>query len=342
MLAGLLKPKGIILTALLICNVLLIGCIGTLERDVLNGTPDAGTVADKTAIYLPPLEYEYSGLVIISDVERGFVVHIGSSYDASKHTPLVFVLHGGGSTAENMAVFTGFNTIADRENFIVVYPEGIENHWNDGREPKVYRTHLENTDDVLFISSLIDALSVDLNIDKNMVYVTGISSGGMMTHRLACELSDRIAAIAPVASSMPSNMVDVWEPSNPVSVLVINGTDDPIVPWEDNETLDETGLGNVIPVPGVIEFWSEKNGCLKKPEITRISERNPTDGTTVWMEVYSGCSGGVEVILMGIDGGGHTWPGACQYAEESVIGRTSLEFDASEIIWQFFKKHPKN
>lgn len=343
MLTGLSKPGRITLAALLMCTVLVSGCIGIIEPDITTGTLDSGTTTDNTTIYLPPLEYEYSGLVVINDVERSFVIHIGSSYDATKPTPLVFVLHGGGSTGENMAAFTGFNTIADRENFIVVYPEGIENHWNDGREPKVYRTHLENTDDVGFISSLIDALSVGLNIDKNMIYVTGISNGGMMAHRLACELSDRIAAIAPVASSMPSNMVDEWEPSNPVSILIINGTDDPVVPWEGNEaTLDETNLGNMVPIESVMEFWTGKNGCLAEPEITWIPERNLTDGTTVWMETYSGCSDGVEVVLLGIDGGGHTWPGACQYADESIIGKTSLEFDASETIWEFFKEHPMN
>jgi polyhydroxybutyrate depolymerase len=343
MITGIYKPSMILLSVLLAITGLLPGCIDIIEPDNLTETLDNVTTADNTTVYLPPLEYDYSASIAYNDTERNFIIHIGSSYTPGKSTPLVFVLHGGGSTAESMAAFTGFNAIADRENFIVVYPKGIENYWNDGREPKVYRTHVENTDDVGFISSLIDAISVDLNIDADRIFATGMSNGGMMSYRLACELSDRIAAIAAVASSMPSNMVDVCDPSRPVSVLIINGTDDPIVPWEGGPlALSEISLGNVISINDVAEFWKEKTGCLMRPEVTWLSERNLNDGTSVWMETYSGCADGTEVVLMGIDGGGHTWPGAYQYASEEIIGKTSLEFDASEIIWQFFEEHPMN
>jgi polyhydroxybutyrate depolymerase len=341
MLINTIKPVTSLLL-LLIFVVTLPGCID-IET---NGTPEPiGTsqVTDNVTTYLPPLEYDYSASIIHDDIERTFIVHIGRSYDASEPTALVFVLHGGGSSAEVMPVFTGFNAIADRESFIVVYPNGFENHWNDGREPKIYRTHIENIDDTAFISSLIDALAVELNIDMTKIFVTGISNGGMMSHRLACELSDRIAAIAPVASSIPVNMADIWDPSRAVSTLIINGTEDPLVPWEGGDIqLGEMSLGNILSVSDTVEFWTTKNNCDVQPEVTRLSERNLNDGTYVWIETYSGCNNETEVALFGINGGGHTWPGGYQYADEHLIGKTSQEFDASEIIWQFFKAHAMN
>jgi len=339
---GILRLSVLLATLLLICVFSLPGCI-SIEADKSSEPLDTNRTTDNDTVYLPPLQYDYSASIVHDNIERTFIIHIGWSYDGAEPTPLVFVLHGGGSSADVMPAFTGFNAIADRDNFIVVYPYGIENHWNDGREPKIYRTHIENTDDTGFISSLIDALAVDLNIDMKRVFVTGISNGGMMSHRLACELSDRIAAIAPVASSIPVNMADIWNPSRAVSTLIINGTDDPLVPWKGGDIqLREMSLGNVLSVASTVEFWNTKNGCLVKPEITRLSERNASDGTSVWVETYSGCTNGTEVILFGIDGGGHTWPDSFQYADEHLIGKTSQEFDASEIIWQFFKDHPMN
>jgi polyhydroxybutyrate depolymerase len=342
MINGILKPAILLAVLLIICSVLLPGCID-LEAEVSVEPLDTIQSTDNATIYLPPLEYDYTASIEHDGIERNFIIHISQSYQFTTPAPLVFVLHGGGSSAEVMPAFTGFSAIADREGFIVVYPDGIEKHWNDGRDSKVYKTYIENTDDTGFISSLIDALSIELNIDIKRIFVTGISNGGMMSHRLACELSDRLAAIAPVAASMPVNMAEVWSPSRAVSVLIINGTDDPLVPWEGGDIRPgEMSLGNVLSVDDTVEFWTKNNGCQVQPDITRLSERNHEDGTAVWVETYSGFSAGTEVVLYGIDGGGHTWPGGYQYADESLIGKTSREFDASEIIWQFFEEHPMN
>jgi polyhydroxybutyrate depolymerase len=272
-------------------------------------------------------------------MERTYSVHVSSSYDPSIPTPLVIVLHGGGGTGKGMVKLTGFNDIADKENFIVVYPNGFEKHWNDGRGVQ-WQSHVENTDDVSFISALIDHLSAELNINASMVYVAGISNGGMMSHRLGCELSQKIAAISPVASNIPANQASIWSPSRPVPVLIINGTDDPLEHWKGGEIrLGRNTYGVVLSVADTVKFWVEKNQCSASPVITQLPDTDPTDGTTVRTEVYGGCQDGAEVVLYAIEGGGHTWPGGLQYLPQSVIGRTSREFNASEIIWQFFKAH---
>lgn len=282
---------------------------------------------------------DYSASIISGGMERTYLVHISSSYDPSLQTPLVIVLHGGGGTGKGMVKLTGFDAVADKENFIVVYPDGFEKHWNDGRGVQ-WQSHVENTDDVSFISDLIDRLSNELNIDAKRVYVTGISNGGMMSHRLGCELSQKIAAIAPVASNIPLNQASVWSPSRPMPVLIINGTEDPLERWEGGEIrLGKNTYGVVLSVADTVGFWVDKNGCSSSPVITQLSDTDPSDGTTVRTEVYGGCEGSAEVVLYAIEGGGHTWPGGLQYLPESIIGKTSREFNASEIIWQFFKEH---
>jgi len=294
-----------------------------------------------TISYSGSADHDYSASIIWAGLKRSYTIHIGNSYDQSRPTPLVVVLHGGGGTGKGMVKLTGFNAIADRENFIVVYPNGVENHWNDGRGIQRYRTQVENIDDVGFISALVDRLSDELNIDAKRIYVTGISNGGMMSHRLGCELSQKIAAICPVASNIPVNMASAWEPSRPVSVLIINGTDDPLVPWGGGDIrFGRAKLGEVLSVADTVKFWVGKNRCALSPAITQVQDKDPADGTKVRKESYGGCRHGAEVVLYAIEGGGHTWPGGLQYLPESIIGRTSREFNASEVIWQFFKEHP--
>ena len=285
-------------------------------------------------------KYDYSSSILSGGLKRTYSVHIGSSYDKEKPTPLLIVLHGGGGTGQGMIKLTDFNDIADTENFIVVYPDGFEKHWNDGRGVQ-WEAQTENVDDVGFISALIDHLSNELNIDAKRIYVTGISNGGMMSHRLGCELSQKVAAIAPVASNIPVNMASVWAPSRPVPALIINGTDDPLERWEGGEIrLGRNTYGMVLSVADTVKFWVDKDQCSASPIITQLPDKDPSDGTTVRKEVYGGCQDSVEVILYAIEGGGHTWPGGMQYLPEWIIGKTSRDFNASEVIWQFFKEHP--
>jgi polyhydroxybutyrate depolymerase len=287
-----------------------------------------------------PAKYDYSSSIFSGGLQRTYNVHVGSSYDKTRPTPLLIVLHGGGGTGQGMVKLTGFNAVADRESLIIVYPDGFEKHWNDGRGVQ-WQAQIENVDDVGFISALIDHLSDELNIDAKRVYVTGISNGGMMSHRLGCELSQKITAIAPVASNIPVNMASIWAPSRPVSVLIINGTEDPLVPWAGGEIrLGRNTFGIVLSVSDTVKFWVGKDQCSPSPTITQLSDKDPSDGTTVRKEVYGGCENGAEVVLYAVEGGGHTWPGGLQYLPESIIGRTSRDFDASEVIWQFFKEHP--
>ncbi len=281
-------------------------------------------------------------------LKRTFNIHFPSSYDKSVQLPMVIALHGRGANGASMIILThkGFNKLAEKDGFIIVYPDGIELNWNDGRmdEEANDRAHRENIDDVGFISALIDSMINDYNIDPKRVYVTGISNGAIMSYRLACELSHKITAIAPVDGNIPILIFKECSPSSPVSVLAINNTDDPLVPFDGGEIYGQfhrIKLGKVLSVNESIGFWVTRNRCSVTPAVTEEPDIDPKDGTTVTRKQYVNDFDGTEVILYAVEGGGHTWPGGVQYLPAWIIGKTCRDFDASEVIWSFFKKHSR-
>lgn len=288
----------------------------------------------------------HTGSIIWDGLERTYRIHIPQSFDETKPVPLIIALHGGGGTGEGMEKLTlgGFNTLSHKEGFIVVYPDGIEKHWNDGRELRFYRTMRENIDDVGFISALIEHLAQSLNIDRSRVYATGISNGGLMSQRLACELSDKIAAIAIVAVQMSDKISLMGAPTRPIAVLMMCGTEDPLVPWEGGDigfdfSRPPRKYGKVLSVAETVKYWVAHNQCSPMPVVTQELDKDPQDGTQVRREVYDQGREETEVILYAIEGGGHTWPRGWQYLPEGIIGKTSRDIDANEVIWNFFNKH---
>jgi polyhydroxybutyrate depolymerase len=283
-----------------------------------------------------------------NDLKRTFHIHVPSGYDKSVQAPLVIALHGKGGNGKSMILITrkGFNKLSDKDRFIVVYPDGIELNWNDGRidEESKDRAHTENIDDVGFISALIDSMISNYNIDPKRVYITGISNGAIMSYRLACELSHKITAIAPVDGSIPYMLLNECSPSDPVSVLAINNINDPLVPFEGGEIyghFHKVKLGKVLSANESIEFWANRDSCSAAPVVTDEPDRDPKDGTRVTRKEYNNGIGGTEVILYSIEGGGHTWPGGVQYLPKWLIGKTSRDINANEVIWSFFKKHSR-
>ncbi|OGW60075.1 MAG: hypothetical protein A2V83_11230 [Nitrospirae bacterium RBG_16_64_22] len=285
--------------------------------------------------------------ITVGGAQRTYLLHALPPQDRTGLAPLVIVLHGGGGTAERMVRLTngGLSRLAEREGFIVAYPNGIDKHWNDGRgaDETGWRAQGENVDDVGFVSALIEELVKTQNADPRRVYVTGVSNGGQMAHRLACEISGKIAAIAPVIAQMPAYFSPRCKPARPVSVLMMPGTKDPLVPWEGGTIrLGRRTFGRVLSAAETVAFWTRRNACPAPPETSWEPDRDPSDGTRVRKEAYRGCGNGAEVVLYAIEGGGHTWPGGRQYLPESIVGKVSRDIDAAGVMWEFFKKHRRD
>jgi polyhydroxybutyrate depolymerase len=232
----------------------------------------------------------------------------------------------------------GLEERGDRDGWIVVYPDGLGKQWSDGRHD-VNRP--KDADDIGFLSAMIDALVAKENVDKKRVFATGISNGGFMSHRLGRELSSKIAAIAPVAANLQEEADLASVPSRAVSVLAINGTEDPIVPWEGGFVhIGKQKRGKCRSVKDTIAWWAKVNGCAAEATISQEPDRDPEDGTCVRKEVHGGGKDGAEVILYAVEGGGHTWPSGSPYLPQMIVGRVSKDVDANDLVWEFFKRHP--
>ena len=277
-------------------------------------------------------------------VRRTYLYYIPAALNTSHApAPLVLVLHGGGGNAKSMVGLTRgrFNDLADRDGWIVVYPDGMEKHWNDGRNPPSDGWRRDDYDDVGFLSALLDKLIKEKGADPQRIYVTGMSNGALMANCLACESSDRIAAAAPVAGSLSVRLSGYCAPKVPVPILMINGDQDPLVPYQGGDIkFLWAKRGKVLPVQQAAEEWAMKNGCdLGRVKVTELPDRDPNDGTTVTRTFYGAENPEGEVLLYTVHGGGHTWPMGHPYLTERLVGKVSHEIDACDLIWEFFKRH---
>jgi polyhydroxybutyrate depolymerase len=270
--------------------------------------------------------------LMVDGVERRYLMHVPPDWAKQTQGAVILMLHGAGGTPEHAGA-SDLNRYADRKGFLVVYPEGLDHAWNDGR-PISGRT----ADDVAFLSALIDELVQKYSANPRRVYVTGISNGGFMSFTLACRISDKIAGIAPVAASMGVGQMEGCHPRHSISVMMINGTADPIVRFDGGQTLHGKGSESES-VRKVVEFWrSQVCGSKQVPvKHESLPDVDRSDGSTVEVERVQ-CPDG-EVVTYAVKGGGHTWPGTPQYMPRAVVGNVNRDFSASAAIVDFFSSH---
>jgi polyhydroxybutyrate depolymerase len=267
------------------------------------------------------------------ELTRTYRIHIPPSYAPSDPPPLILAFHGGGGRGRGTERLTGLSELSDREGFVVVYPDGVGRTWNDGRGLERFPAMQQMIDDVGFVSALIDELADRLSIDVGRVYATGISNGGHFSHRLGVEIADKLAAIAPVAASMPLAVAE-GNPSHPLGVIQFFGTEDRHNYWQGGGRAG----GESLSVPEVMSWWARHNGATDEPDVEHLPNLTD-DGTRIRRETWPPGRGGVQTVLYAIEGGGHTWPGGWQYMDEAEIGRTTRDINGSEVMWEFFSQH---
>jgi polyhydroxybutyrate depolymerase len=254
---------------------------------------------------------------------RSVKVHVPASYDPTQRTPVVINLHGYASDGGDQARVSKMIALSDAKGFIAVHAEGHHSPrgWNAG--VCCGSAASSGTNDTMWISAVIDELEATVCVDGDRVFATGLSNGAFMAYRLACELSDRIAAVAPVAGVVG---ITTCNPTRPVAVFHVHGTSDNVIPYTGG------GFNGNEPVATTINRWTTANGCSGAPATTF----DHGDATCV---TRSGCTGGADVTLCTIDGGGHQWPGG-----ESIglfNGKKSDDLDSSAAMWTFFVGHPR-
>lgn len=271
--------------------------------------------------------------------ERAYHLFVPDS--AQPDAPLVLALHGGGGRGEHLDRQTrhGLTREAEKLGWVVVFPDGVEKGWNDGRTLSSRRDRLRaGVDDVDFLLSLVDHLAEEGTVDPDRVFATGISNGGFMSIRLALDAPGRVRAIAPVTAQLAEVHRDRTPASLP-SLLVVNGTDDPLVPYEGGPiTVFGKERGDILSTRATLDWWGSHLGCTDAVTERRIPDR-VQDGTTSTMLRRTDCPDGAEVSLLRVTGGGHTWPGGSQYLPPRVVGVASEDVDGSRLIFRFFDRH---
>ena len=260
-------------------------------------------------------------------LQRDYILYIPASFSQNTPAPLLFNFHGYGSTAFEQMNYGDFRPIADTAGFLVVHPMGTEDilgntHWNVGWGGST-------VDDIGFIEALLDTLSLNYNINADMVYSTGMSNGGFMSYKLACDLSNRFAAIASVTGSMNIGQFDNCNCQHPMPIMEIHGTADATVPYN-GSYLFET-------IENVIAFWLEFNNCNPDAEVIMMPDLDPNDGSTVIHYTYLEGDNGVEVEHYKVINGTHTWPGS-----NYDLGGTNYDINASVEVWRFLSQYDIN
>jgi polyhydroxybutyrate depolymerase len=249
--------------------------------------------------------------------------------------PLLISLHGGGGSIDSNIKLTRGRLIELKEKyrFFLLFPEGYDKQWNDGRDVPNSKAHQENIDDAGYIKYLIEYMKKHFPIDENNVYIFGISNGGMMSFRIACEYSNEITGFASIAATMPEHLKSDCIIKKKLKMILIHGTEDPLVPFNGGDVkVLFRKRGKVLSAEETIQFWLNKNECDKKALISSLEK----DSDTKTLISHYKCKNQSFVRFYKILNGGHTWPGGFQYLPEWYIGKTTQNFRAEEEIIQYF------
>ncbi|MBX9668066.1 MAG: hypothetical protein K2X93_10625 [Candidatus Obscuribacterales bacterium] len=267
---------------------------------------------------------------------REFFVHAPPGYNPNQRTPVVLVFHQENSNATAMSALAELNELSDQFGFLVVYPQGAKGLWNDER-----RTDANRLDDVGFVEAMLEALERKWHIDRQAVYAAGFGDGGFFVQYLALKLPGRVAAIASVAATTSQVVYHKLRLKGSLPVLFILGTDDKFAPWAGgpiNPGRYGKNDGMAVSAAETVSFWVRSNKCGGDYTPEELIDADDTDRATVKIARYRNCPNGSEVVIYGIQGGGHSWPHRRTGNSDSK-NRTCRDFDAGAIIFKFFADH---
>lgn len=265
---------------------------------------------------------------------------------ADQKAPLLFAFHGGSGTAKQAQRHFQLDPLARKHGFMVVYPEAVDGHWNDGRNGEKFRAQDLKIDDVAYFRAVLKEVKEAWSIDPERVYAMGVSNGGMFVQRLALEETGTFAAVASTISSLPKPLKQGFKPKAPLSVMFLSGTEDPLMPFEGGEVVFNLFGGNkkrrwkksrgqVLPVREAAKLWVKHNAIQAPEKDTMLADSDPNDGCLVRRRTWAG-EKGPTVMLYEVVGGGHTLPQLKSKTPKRLVGKTCKDINTPGTIWAFF------
>jgi polyhydroxybutyrate depolymerase len=277
--------------------------------------------------------------VNIDGVEREYFVQPGTR--TAETRPVLFVLHGGTRSANDVLTRSSWPALATRNNALLIVPNGIGGNWNDGRTVYLGDSDPRGVDDLGFLRRLVEIAVREYGADRTRVYFTGASNGGYMSWRMACEAGDLVTAVAPLIATMPLDPQRTCAGARPTPVIAFFGTEDPLVPY-DGSAVNFRGR-ETEPRSSATDstaFWARLNGCSGGVREERLPDISQDDGTTVNRVTYEGCPAGLDVVRYDVIAGGHNQPGSRvppRFA--ALFGKGNQDIDSVELSWAFFQRH---
>jgi len=264
--------------------------------------------------------------------ERDYILRLPQDVE---RPPLIVVLHGGGGRGRQIDHHTGLTQLGLAQGFALVYPDGVDRQWNDGRGDPNSEDHAQSVDDVGFLAALVADLAARGLVDPARVFVMGVSNGGMMTYRMVCERADLFVGAVAVVANLPQQMAPACNPSRPVPLMVLNATADPLMPYDGGSiVVFGRNRGTVISTEATLARFALANGCSGR-ESRPVVDPAPNDGVTPEHDVFTGCTAPLELWRY-VDGG-HGWPGAGQYRQEALVGVVPQKPTVNELSLAFFR-----
>lgn len=352
-----MERRGVVSQSAKLCAVLL--ALATASRAVADdGGPqtepaprpaDSQSVPEEVELVPPerPAIREHRAEVRhlkVGGVERSYRLYVPIFVKPGRPAPLMIVLHGARGHSEQIERTFGFNAVADREEIVVAYPQGIGSVWNDGREPELRgATKNATADDAGFVRELVSHLVAAGIADSTRVYLAGVSNGGFMAARLICETAQVFAGAAILIASVPRSYRATCNLSRPMPVLALSGTEDRFVPWGGFTPKGQPRDGplGVLSAIDHADFWAQRNGCTAK-ETTRLNDTDPSDNSTIIRTDWSNCKPGGATTFYEVVGGGHQPPSPrgriLDHVIEALLGPRNRDVETSELVWDFFKR----
>lgn len=308
----------------------LVALLSALITAGCGGEPSAVPTANPRSP-TPVAGRDLTGSLSVGSHNRTYLLHLPPDATRLRPTPIILAFHGAGQSSRQLADVTGLGALADAHGFAVLLPDGYERTWAVPLDDSP--AEQAGIDDVAFVRRLLEAVSSQYDLDASHVIAAGLSAGAAFAQFLGCSAADRLIGVVASAGPLPRGTAASCKPARKISVILMHGTEDPIVSYDGS-----AGDSGTLSLVESLALWAQIDGCQSTPASAALPD-TAHDGTTVTELTFGGCTAGTEVSGYSVKGGGHAWPGGEPIAPADMVGRTTKQIDASKLAWSLLDRH---